>query len=317
MSGSTAFRAALHAFVLTSLPSLAVCAPIQQRVRLNTGAMMPLLNLGGTSQSVKAGNHYSNYSEFLRAGGRGIDTALTYTDPLNDQIARALKAHPEIPRSEIFITTKVPCCPGVGWCTKTSKEYKYRYNGTIADDMAQNNKMLQVEYTDLTLLHHPCDSVDDTIKVYVELQNAMKAGHTKAIGVSNFNSDLLGKLLADKRVTTVPAANQCNHAIGNHNESHDVGGGGDDKTVAFCQEHGISYSAFSPLEGLSGEDVFKLPEVVSVAKAHKVSPAQVCRLNFCLCCTCFVWHYLTLYSIATGCFEVAGTTEYKRSHGCA
>jgi hypothetical protein len=26
-------------------------------------------------------------------------------------------------------------------------------------------------------------------------------------------------------------------------------GGGDDKTVAFCKAHGISYSAFSPLEG--------------------------------------------------------------------
>lgn len=254
---------------------LAGAAPVQRRVKLNTGAMMPLLNLGGTSQSVKAGNHYSNYSEFLRQGGRGIDTALTYTDPLNDQIAAALKAHPEISRSEVFITTKVPCCPGAGWCSKTSKEYKYKYNGTIIDDMAQNNKMLQVEYTDLTLLHHPCDNPEDTIKVYVELQKAMQKGHTKAIGVSNFNSVLLSQLLADKRVTVVPAANQCNHAIGNHNESHDVNGGGDDKTVEFCKTHGISYSAFSPLEGLSGKDVFKLPEVVAVAKAHKVSAAQV------------------------------------------
>jgi diketogulonate reductase-like aldo/keto reductase len=33
----------------------------------------------------------------------------------------------------------------------------------------------------------------------------MAAGHTKAIGVSNFNSELLAQLLADKRVKTVPA----------------------------------------------------------------------------------------------------------------
>lgn len=107
--------------------------------------------------------------------------------------------------------------------------------------------------------------------------------------------------------------NQCNHAIANHNESHNVGGGGDDKTVVFCKSHGISYSAFSPLEGLSGyvhvfactacllrsirsrahtfrrthkvirlclvvvcrEDVFKIPEVISIGKAHQKSAAQV------------------------------------------
>ena len=29
------------------------------------GQLMPLINCGGTSQAVKAGDHYSNYSEFL------------------------------------------------------------------------------------------------------------------------------------------------------------------------------------------------------------------------------------------------------------
>ncbi len=40
-------------------------------------------------------------------------------------------------------------------------------------------------------------------------------------------------------------------AIANHNESHSARSGGDDKTVGFCKAHGISYSAYSPLEGLS------------------------------------------------------------------
>merc|ERR1712087_542312 len=68
---------------------------------------------------------------------------------------------------------------------------------------------------------------------------------------------------------------QCNHAIANHNESHNPTRGGDDKTVKYCQEHGIVYSAYSPFEGLSGEDVFKLPEVKAIAKAHNVSGAQI------------------------------------------
>lgn len=55
----------------------AVAGPMQTRIKLNSGGYMPLLNLGGTSEAVKAGDHYSNYTEFLRQGGRGLDTALT------------------------------------------------------------------------------------------------------------------------------------------------------------------------------------------------------------------------------------------------
>lgn len=231
---------------------------------------MPLLNLGGTSQAVVPGNHYSNYSEFLRQGGRGLDTALIYTDPINRQIAAAVKAHPEIPRADVWVTTKVPCCPGSSWCAKPGGEF----NGTIADDMRKNNELLELEVTDLTLLHMPCDSDEHTIARWLELEAGLRAGLTKAIGVSNFNSELLAKLSADPRTTLVPSVNQCNHAIGNHNASHDQFGGGD-KTVAYCKAHNISYSAYSPLEGLTGQDVFKIPQVVAVAQEHKVSPAQV------------------------------------------
>jgi hypothetical protein len=39
----------------------------------------------------------------------GIDTALTYTDEVNTQIATAIKDHPEILRSDFFVTTKAGC----------------------------------------------------------------------------------------------------------------------------------------------------------------------------------------------------------------
>ena len=58
----------------------------------------------------------------------------------------------------------------------------------------------------------------------------------------SLNAELLAQVMADKRVKTVPAVNQCNHAIANHNESHNVGGGGDDKTVEFCKSHGSETS---------------------------------------------------------------------------
>ena len=239
-------------------------------IQLNTGSFMPFVNLGGTAPGIVPGDHYSNYSAFLQLGGRGIDTALTYTDAINHEIGAAIRKHPEIPRKDLFVTTKVPCCPGLTpYCLLPE------YNGNISQDMAKNNALLGVTYTDITLLHHPCLTDELTILKYLELEQAMAAGHTKAIGVSNFNKHLLEKMLADNRIQTVPAVNQCNHAIANHNASHQSGQGGDDATVQFCQENNIVYSAYSPLEGLSNEDVFKIPLVIKIADVYKVSPAAV------------------------------------------
>ena len=43
------------------------------------------------------------------------------------------------------------------------------------------------------------------------------------------------------------------------------------------QANGISYSAYSPLGGLSGINVFNNPTVKSVAKAHNVYAATLRR----------------------------------------
>jgi diketogulonate reductase-like aldo/keto reductase len=71
---------------------------------------------------------------------------------------------------------------------------------------------------------------------------------------------------------TKPAVNQCGHSIGN---TQNTLNGGDDRTVEWCQANGISYSAYSPLGGLSGIDILKNLDVLAIAHAHTVSAAQV------------------------------------------
>ena len=92
--------------------------------------------------------------------------------------------------------------------------------------------------------------------------------------MSNFGAALLRELLADATLA-VPAVNQCSHAVGSHNATHMPAQGGDDATAAFCKEKGILYSAYSPMGGLSGTDVFNMPEVIAIGKAHNVSGSQV------------------------------------------
>jgi 2,5-diketo-D-gluconate reductase A len=195
-----------------------------------------------------------------------------YTDPINEQIAAAIKSHPEIPRADLFVTTKLPCgAKNAGRPEMACADAQ--------DCMRRNNALLQLPWTDLTLLHQPCgfsggtSGTELTIRRWVQLEAGLAAGLTKAIGVSNFGWELLAAMLADPRVTVVPAVNQCDHAIANTNNTR---GGGDDKTVQFCQSHGIAYSAYSPLQGLwSNSSVLDIPAVIAIGKAHNVSAAQV------------------------------------------
>lgn len=70
--------------------------------------------------------------------GRRIDTALCYNT--EDQIGRAIKDS-GVPRSEIFITSKVASCSGA----------VQGFNETLAQQV-QNLQLLQTTYTDLLLV---------------------------------------------------------------------------------------------------------------------------------------------------------------------
>jgi diketogulonate reductase-like aldo/keto reductase len=239
---------------------LVSAASSQKTIEIAPGVNMPFVNLGGVLSSP------SNYSEWLRLGGTGLDTALTYGDIVQRQVAAAL-AQTTVKRSDIFVTTKVPCCPltGSGHCQDPE------FNGSIASDIKKDIDILG--HVDLLLLHWPCDTYAQTLQAYTDVEQALKSGVTRAIGVSNFNASLLERLAKDAKVK--PAVNQCGHSVGAHNASHNPQIGGDDATAKYCADHAISYSAYSPLGGLNKVDIWTNLTVQKIAKEHGVSPAQV------------------------------------------
>lgn len=232
-------------------------------ITIAPGVEMPLANLGGVSSAP------SNYSAWLDVGGRGIDTALTYGDATQKSVAAAMAAT-SVARKDIFLTSKVPCChdyplPGI------AHDCQGEYNGTALESIKKDFAILGK--MDLILLHWPCATTEQTVAAYADLETALEQGMTRAIGVSNFNSTLLAAMLPQVKVA--PAVNQCGHSVGAHNASHNPNLGGDDATVKWCAAHGISYSAYSPLGGLNGLDIFKDATVKRIAAVHSVSPAQV------------------------------------------
>ena len=78
------------------------------------GVTMPMRNLG----------LQKDHSAAIRLGVRGIDTADVYGDAQQREVGRAVRES-GIPREDFFITTKIPCCPGLKF-TNNSANCNYR-----------------------------------------------------------------------------------------------------------------------------------------------------------------------------------------------
>eukprot|EP00746_Dinoflagellata_sp_MGD_P007697 gnl/MRDRNA2_/MRDRNA2_115292_c0_seq1.p1 gnl/MRDRNA2_/MRDRNA2_115292_c0~~gnl/MRDRNA2_/MRDRNA2_115292_c0_seq1.p1 ORF type:complete len:317 (+),score=63.75 gnl/MRDRNA2_/MRDRNA2_115292_c0_seq1:79-1029(+) len=244
--------------------TLVQCNCPNNTVKINDGACMPLINLGGV-QSMP-----SNYSLWLDLGGRGLDTAWAYGDDVQKAVGDAVTASGI--RTNLFITTKVPCCPDLHTLSgyACSSWAGMKPDEVVKKAAATSLELLGVSYVDLLLLHEPCDTMKETVAAYLALEEMKASGKARAIGISNFNKTLIDALM--KEVKVLPAVNQCGFSIGGVNNSAT---GSDFETLKHCQDLGIMYSAFSPLGGQTGIDILHDPDVVAIAATHKKSTAEI------------------------------------------
>ncbi|MFJ1258747.1 aldo/keto reductase [Cupriavidus sp. CuC1] len=114
----------------------------------------------------------------LQAGFRHIDTAQMYANEAD--VGQGI-AQSGLPRSEVFITTKV-------WVGN----YAPRLFGPSVDDSLRN---LRTDYIDLLLLHWPSQDVPlaDQLGALSEL---VRVGKVRHIGVSNYNRALMAQAIA-------------------------------------------------------------------------------------------------------------------------
>ena len=138
---------------------------------------MPMASLGGVI------SRPSNYSAWLSAavGGRALDTALSYGKEVQTQVGEAF-ASSGLARSEVFLTTKIPCCPdGVPKHTEFSCSDPSAGNATQA--LERDLRELGVDAVDLVLLHWPCTDMTESVTAYRALEAFYRQGKTRAIGV--------------------------------------------------------------------------------------------------------------------------------------
>lgn len=171
-------------------------------------------------------------------GYRHFDTASFYKN--EEAVGKAVRES-EIPREEIFITTKL-------WPTDYWRAEKA---------FAKSLKNLGLEYVDLYLLHWPTPGKGHAWK---SLEKIYEQGLCKAIGVSNYSIEQLEALHKQARI--VPAVNQVEFSPFLYRS----------ELLVYCQANNIQLEAYSPLtRGKKLNDT----TIEEIAKKYHKTPAQI------------------------------------------
>ncbi|KAI5746771.1 hypothetical protein M8J77_007302 [Diaphorina citri] len=242
---------------------------IAPTIQLNNGQEIPALGLGTWQGEPGSGDVKNAVLAAIDAGYRHIDTAEVYQT--EGDIGEAIKEKinsGDIKREELFITTKV-------WIT--------HFEPDMVVQACQNScKKLGLDYVDLYLIHWPFaikgKDVHDTSfegehnNVSIEetwrgMEKCVEKGLAKSIGVSNFNSGQIKRILDCAKIKPVNLQIEVHPYLNQR------------KLIDFCKKHNITVTAYSPLGApwtnpdkplLINDDVLK-----EIADKYRKSPAQV------------------------------------------
>lgn len=219
---------------MTSVPNLP----------LSTGAgMIPIPQLGFGVWQVPDAEAEPAVTTALETGYRSIDTARLYGNEAG--VGRAIKAT-DIPREELFVTTKV-------WNDDQG------FDSTLAAFDASMGR-LGLDTLDLFLIHWPAPAQDAYVDTWKALLKLREDGRVRAVGVCNFEIEHLERLREE--TGELPAINQV--------ELHPYLQQGELR--AFHADQGILTEAWSPLA--SGGAVLADDTIREIAAKHDVTPAQ-------------------------------------------
>ncbi|XP_041477242.1 aldo-keto reductase family 1 member B1-like [Lytechinus variegatus] len=242
-------------------------------VSLFNGNKMPILGLG--TWLSKPGEVREAVKVAVDYGYRHIDCAHVYGNEA--EVGEALKEKFDaniIKREDIFITSKL-------WNTK-------HHPDDVEAACDQTLKDLQLSYVDMYLMHWPMaykrgsnnfpkdengkfipEDVD-YLDTFLAMENLVKNGKCKAIGLSNFSLKMM------KRVVERATIQVANLQVEMHpllNQS---------KLVEYCKENNITITAYSPLGApqrpwIKDDDpkLMEDPIITGIAAKKGKSPAQV------------------------------------------
>ncbi|KAJ1521269.1 hypothetical protein ONE63_002950 [Megalurothrips usitatus] len=248
-------------------------ATLAPTTRLSNGVHIPVIGLG--TWQAAPGEVQRAVAHAIDVGYRHIDCAAYYRNEA--EVGAAIRRKVDdgvVRREELFVTSKL-------WGTD------HRPDRVLAA-CATSLRNFGLDYLDLYLVHSPmalkvgqegsdvevegATAFDDVdfLETWRSVELCAERGLARSVGVSNFNSRQLDRVLEDGAVPPVVNQVEC-HAHLNQK-----------RLTAFCADRGVLVTAYSPLASparpwAAPADPLPLrdPRVAAVAARHGRTPAQV------------------------------------------
>uniref|UniRef100_A0A224XG42 Putative aldo/keto reductase family n=1 Tax=Panstrongylus lignarius TaxID=156445 RepID=A0A224XG42_9HEMI len=242
-------------------------------VTFNNGNCCPLLGLG--TWNSKPGEVEQAIKDAIDIGYRHFDCAHIYLNEkeigaaLNEKIKEGV-----VSRDGLFITSKL-------WNTFHKQEQ-------VVPALKTTLANLGLEYIDLYLIHWPMGFKEDGdlfpkdendkvlysdthfTETWRGMEECVKEGLTKSIGLSNFNSRQIQEILDIASIKPVNNQVECHSYL---NQT---------KLYKFCQTNGITLTAYSPLGSPArpmakpdDPNLLKDPKLKELGDKYNKTPAQI------------------------------------------
>ena len=223
-----------------------------KKLKLSNGIEIPALGLG--TWLIEENNAYNAVKDAISVGYRHIDTAEAYGN--EEEVGKGIRDS-EIPREEIFLTTKLAA---------EAKDYE-----TAKKCIQESIDKLNLKYIDLMIIHSPqpwnkVNQSDDryfkgNLEAWKALEEFYKSGKIKAIGVSNFQIEDLENIINNAEIK--PMVNQVLCHISN--TPIDL--------IEYCQNNDIVVESYSPI---AHGEVLKNEKIKKIADKYNVTVAKLC-----------------------------------------
>jgi len=212
-------------------------------IQLNNGISIPQMGVG--TWTLRGETARLNVCLALQAGFRHIDTAQMYENEA--EVGQGI-LDSSVPREQVFLTTKI--VPNV----------MRQGSDTVRRSIDESLAKLKTDYIDLLLIHWPVKNCVKT--TWQVMEDYVREGKVRSIGVSNFNPHHLDDLLTYAQIR--PVINQIEvHPYMSQEEN-----------IAYNRQLGIQVEGWGPF-GQGDIDVLGQPLLLSLARKYGKTTSQI------------------------------------------